>query len=275
MQWIMKGLRFLFSINSWDYTQKILEMEKSVATAYFGYGVYVIFYVIACLYLFYKRPDMKKKLLYPILLLILMFVIPKTSSFIVAYMFETSNVYWRYFWLLQINLLISIAITEFFAGKGKRAVLGVGFSLVILALSGKFVFNGENFQQSENAYKIPQEVIEICGFIKVDAGDRYLIDELTVAPAEIAGWIRMYDGDICLLYGRHATYTYTKNEDTETINAYLSQGVGDMESVLDVIESNQCTYLVISNKKDVEAEAMERMYRLLGKTDNYMVFRVE
>lgn len=275
MKWILKGLKFLFTIDSWDQIKNVLEMERDVIALYFGQSIYGAFYLLACFYLFYKRPELKKKLLAPILLLIGMFAIPKTSAFIVSYMFETGGVYWRYFWLLQVHVLIAAAVVEVLYLDKKRIKYVLPLILVVLAFSGNFVFNRYNFQKAENPYKIPDEIIEICQLIKEDAGEGYLSERLTVAPTQISGWMRMYDGDICLLYGRYASYEYTKNEDTEEIDAYLSNGTGSLSESLDKIEENKCSYLVIRNELKSEEEFNDREYYILGEVENYTVYKLD
>lgn len=274
MGWILKGIKYFFSISSWDEIKKILIAERAVVNQYFGNGVYLIFYVLALVFLFKKRPDLKKILLLPMCVLFFLFALPKTSHFILSYMFEGGGIYWRYFWLLQINLIIAVAVVEMIEIKKEKRGQRLLVILGILIVSGSFIFNQDNFQKAENPYKIPDEVVEICDLIKADAGEAYLLEDLTVAPASLAGWIRMYDGDICLLYGRYSSYTYTKNEDTEEIDEYLSQRSGNVEDVLDKIEKNECTYLIVQSDMELQEEAEVREYILLGETSHYLLYKI-
>lgn len=274
MDWILKGIKSFFSISSWDEIGRILSAEIAIVDKYFGKGVYFIFYLTALFFLLKKRPDLKKILLLPVSILLFLFLFPKTSHFIMSYMFEGGNIYWRYFWLLQINLIIAVAVVEMIEIKKEKRGQRLLVILGILIVSGSFIFNQDNFQKAENPYKIPDEVVEICDLIKVDAGEAYLLEDLTVAPASLAGWIRMYDGDICLLYGRYSSYTYTKNEDTEEIDEYLSQRSGNVEDVLDKIEKNECTYLIVQSDMELQEEAEVREYILLGETSHYLLYKI-
>lgn len=274
MDWILKGIKFFFHISSWDEIKKVLSGEIAIVHKYFGNGVYLIFYLVALFFLIIKRPDLRKVLLLPVSILLFLFAFPKTSHFIMSYMFEGGSIYWRYFWLLQIDLIIAAAVVEMIGIKKKHKGQILLVALGILIVSGSFIFNQNNFQKAENPYKIPEEVVEICDLIKADAGESYLLEDLTVAPAYLAGWIRMYDGDICLLYGRYSSYTYTKNEDTEEINAYLSQKSGSIENVFNKIEKNKCTYLIVENNIEVQEEAAARKYILLGETSHYLLYKI-
>lgn len=275
MKWIINGIKYLFSLSSWDEIKDFLIVERAVVNQYFGNGFYLVFYVLAMFFLFKKRPDLNKILLLPMCVLGFLFIFPQTSHFILSYMFEGGEIYWRYFWLLQIDLIIAVAIVEMveMKQKQKRQILLV--TLGILIVSGCFIFNHNNFQKAENPYKIPEEVVEICDLMKVDAGEDYLLEDLTVAPASLAGWIRMYDGDICLLYGRYSNYTYTKNEDTEEIDEFLSQGSGNVEKVFNKIEKNDCAYLIVQSDMEVQEEAEAREYILLGETNHYLVYKLK
>lgn len=274
MEWILKGIKYFFSISSWSEIKNFLIVERGVAGQYFSNGLYLIFYFLALFFLFKKRPDLKKTLLLPVCILLFLFVLPKTSHFILSYMFEGGGIYWRYFWLLQVDVIIAVSVVETIGIKCKQRSQLFLVILGILIVSGSFIFNQNNFQKADNLYKIPKEVIEICDLIKLDAGDSYLLEDLTVAPASFAGWIRMYDGNICLLYGRYSDYTYTKNEDTEEIDKYLSQKEGNAEDVFDKIEKNECTYLIIQNDMEVQEKAENRKYILLGETSQYLLYKI-
>lgn len=274
MNWILKGIKYFFSVSSWSEIKNFLAFEGEVVSKYFGNGIYLIFYLIAIVFLLKRRPDLRKILLFPVCILIALFIVPKTSHFFLSYMFEGGGIYWRYLWLLQIDLIIAAGIVEMIGMKKERRGLFLLITLGILVVSGSFIFNQSNFQKADNLYKIPQEVVEICELLRADAGDGYLLENLTVAPASVAGWIRMYDGDICMLYGRYSDYTYTKNEDTEEIDSYLSQQDGNVGDVLDKIEKNECTYLIIQNDIEVQEKAGNREYILLGETSHYLLYKI-
>ena len=272
MEWIMKGIKFLFTIDSWEKSVALFEKNLEIVNLYFGDSLYLILYIVGIFYLLYKRADVRKRFLYPIILLIIFFLIPKTSSFMVSYMFEGRTVFWRFLWLLQVNLVIAFAIVEFISGikKGRQVVL-VGILLLLVGI-GKFIFIPENFQCSENAYKIPKNVIEISEMIKSDAVERE--NPFVVAPSQISYWVRMYDANIHLLYGRYSIPNYTKSEKTQPIDMYLTFGVGDKEIIFDDIEASNCAYMVAIMNDDLIDEADERGYVLLGIVEKYSVYRV-
>ena len=99
MEWIMKGIKFLFTIDSWEKSVALFEKNLEIVNLYFGDSLYLILYIVGIFYLLYKRADVRKRFLYPIILLIIFFLIPKTSSFMVSYMFEGRTVFWRFLWL--------------------------------------------------------------------------------------------------------------------------------------------------------------------------------
>ena len=273
MEWILKGLKALFTIGSFDDIRLIWAQQKSQILSYFGSSMLGVFYVVAILFLFLKRKDLKDKLLIPLGILIFLFIFPQTFRFMRSYMFE-GGVFWRYIWILQIHLIIAIAVVEIVHLKKRINYLSLLFLLACLLMTGTFIFTPKNFQKADNLYNIPEEVITICNIIKEDAGDQYLADDLVVAPAETAGWMRMYDADICVLYGRFAEYIYTHNDDTREIDEYLTHEIGDLNRVLEMIKENKCSYLVAYKSENLADINNWDEYVLLEETNSYVIYKI-
>lgn len=274
MKWILKGLKFLFTIGTFEEIKEVFASEKLIIQTYFGSSFLWLFYLAAMLFLFLKRKDLKNKLLIPLCILIFLFVFPQTFRFMRSYMFEGGSVYWRYMWSLQIHVIIAIALVEI-VYLGRKANYGVALvGLGCLVIAGTFIFTPENFRKADNLYNIPDEVIKICNIIKEEVGEDGISDDLVVAPSETAGWMRMYDGDICLLYGRHSYSLHTHNTDTEVIDAYLTNGNGDLEQVLNKIVESNCSYVVLSKREGMDAIADWNEYVMLGETDNYVIYKI-
>ena len=60
------------------------------------------------------------------------------------------------------------------------------------SIIGKPVITNENYQDTENKYKIPNEVIKVADIILNDSRREVKV----IAPEEISTWIREYSAEI-------------------------------------------------------------------------------
>lgn len=155
-----------------------------------------------------------------------------------------------------------------FKNKVFKLLVGVICGIVII-LSGSQMMTTENFQTTENYYKIPGEVIEVADIILDDSDGMAKV----IAPESISVWIREYTSEIELVYGRGYVYGY---EGIRTKPLRLRRILNAEELEFYKLDLLMCEwdyrYLVLEkNRVDID-RAIRHGYVLLEDTNSYYVF---
>ena len=130
---------------------------------YIGTGHYFILYIISLVIIAIKGNKLAKKyfLLIPILYAITIYN-PIFTKIITRY-FTGSEVFWRLFWLLPIELSIVYSFVLLLELKNSK-LYKIGMLIIeilLLIVMGKFVYTKQNgFEIAENLNKIPQTIID-------------------------------------------------------------------------------------------------------------------
>ena len=112
-------------------------------------------------------------------------------------------VYWRLYWIFPMYLTVSLAFSLVCKYMKLKWIeyLFVVFELVIIGLSGQFMYKGNGyFTTHENYYKIPQEVLTV-----VDVLNEYEEDSSNVCmfSQSISYYVRQYDSNIAVVKSRN------------------------------------------------------------------------
>jgi hypothetical protein len=248
--------------------QEFLEIAKTdFSDTFSGAWIFPIF--LLCIFLIlWKEKDWTKKILLGILPLVFLFFYwcPVTGILFMKILGE--NVYWRILWLLLLAVIIPYGFC-LLIGKSRglmRNVLFLG-CMAVIVLGGKQVLSAEWFEPSLNAYKIPQNVIEVCELLP---GNIHAMVSNRLMP-----YIRMYDPTITLEYGRNAL-GFNGQEEVEgsMANLYLEAQKSeiDLSILAPLAKSEGCTFLVFSNSRTFVGDWEEYGYEEYGSTDEFVIF---
>lgn len=165
---------------------------------------YLFLFLICVIYLFLYGSKCIKIIAAgsPLVLLVLVFN-PKLAPFVAQYL-TSFPTYWRVFWLLPITYMIAYTFTHIvqdkaFEKKKRIRTLIIIMSAMIIVLSGRKVYSKEyGFSKPENAYKIPQEIVNITLHIN----DKVNKNPLVLAPEEINTTMRQLTNSVTLFRSR-------------------------------------------------------------------------
>jgi len=212
-----------------------------------------------------------KKILLCILPLVFLFLYwcPLTGLLFMKLLGE--NVYWRILWLLPMAVTVPYAccllLKKLYGIKRQCVFLAL---LAAVALSGKAVLSEEWFEPSLNAYKIPQNVIDVCEVLPSDIH--------AMVSNRLMPYIRMYDPTITLEYGRNSL-GYNGITETESLEQILYLEAQKSEIDLSVLaplaKKAGCTFLVFSNNRTYIGDWADYGYREYGNTDEFVIFADE
>ncbi|WP_099467042.1 hypothetical protein [Konateibacter massiliensis] len=245
------------------------EIVQDTYERYAADGVVQLLLIAAIVVLLIKeKKNENKQMAYYAIALIAVVVFPPIV--LVLTHFAGEDVYWRIFWLVPSVIIIAFAATRLIEQAGKRSkqrILFVGVLLVIV-LGGKSVYNAETFNKAENLYKIPQEAIEICEMVAPDGGATKII-----VPESIVSYIRQYNANINLLYGRNMGKDVQKGYRYKVL-LQLNSAEPDVKYIAKKAKKKECEYIVFENFSSGTETIADYGYELFGSTQNYVIYKL-
>lgn len=234
---------------------------------YTGLKFLVLLFAVSWAYLLLTEKDKRIRLMfvYAPLLIVLLFLFPVSRKAFVAVGLD-GETYYRILWTIPMGVITVYAMCRLI-GEHKR----IGFLVMglLLVLCGKYVYDSPYISKAENAYHIPDTVIEICDFIKPEHENAHV---MVVVPEELVYYVRQYDAGIKMPYGREMIasqwdYYHPVHEAMEETEVLV------LEDLLKATREEYCQYLVISPKKQVKENPEEMGLLLLAEIDGYRLYK--
>ncbi|MCR5101152.1 MAG: hypothetical protein K6B41_07330 [Butyrivibrio sp.] len=234
---------------------------------YAGKGLIMGLFIASVIYLLIKEKELYKKLVIVIAPLIILaaFFIPFTRIVFVALLEDGSDTYYRILWTIPMGVIIAYAGCSFFA---RRKRIGLILMSILVVVSGSLVYNNQYVTKAENAYHIPQSVIDVCDeIVPYDDHDRVR----AVFPSEMVHFVRQYDTDILMPYGRDIissqwNYYNAVHEEMER------EGYIDVEALVETTRQAQCSYIVVSETRTLEGSFEDEGLELINIVDGYLIY---
>ncbi len=239
---------------------------------YFGNPVQALLLVVAALYITAFEKNMKKKIILGILPLVVLagFLLPVTKILYVAAFDDGSDTYYRLLWLIPSYVVVGYAVCKFSFDLGSRAKQRTALlcSLAVIAASGSLVYINRYMSVAENFYHIPQNVIDICDVIAPAEGEPRV---RAAFPSELVHFVRQYDTDILMPYGREMVVTqwdyynpvYEVMEKPETINA---------KDLLLATRETKCSYIILHENRKIDENLENLGLKLVTTLHGYNIY---
>lgn len=236
--------------------------EKYAAT-----GIVQLLLISSVIVLMISKKWDRKLAYYFVLITVIIFAPP--IVFVIAEHFVGDDVYWRMFWLIPSVIIIALVGTkmiEQLKNKTKQRLVFC-FLLIIIILGGKCVYNGENFTKATNSYKLPQEAVDICEMVAPDFGSTKI-----VVPESIVSYIRQYNPNIKMLYGRKGKER--RKGKRHKILVELNSSEPDISYIAKYIKKKKYEYVVFENTSTGINDMEINGYELFGSTINYTIYKM-
>jgi hypothetical protein len=247
--------------NGWQIIQTAY--ERYAAT-----GVVQLLLICALLIILIKEKNKENLHLAYYVILLMVFIFLPPIAFIFGKYFIGEDVYWRTFWLIPSVVVVAYVATGLVEQQGrkfKRNGILIALTLLII-VGGKLTYNNDNFNKSTNAYKIPQEAIEVCDIIAKEGKAR------AIFPETIVSYIRQYDPQIEMLYGRNLGKDIKKGK-TYDLLLQLNSQEPDIAYIAESAKERECKYVVFENFSLGIEEMTAYGFENCGSTKNYTVFK--
>lgn len=237
---------------------------KTTFLEYKGTGAYIILYIIALIYIFYKEDNKKIKLFFIGLSIFIGLVTLNPIFAAIVKPFFPVSVYWRMYWMFPIGIAIAYAITKIIMsknGKAEQIILGI-IAVVTIVLSGKLIYNKENYVAVNNLYKVPNEAYEIATVIMQDNTRTKKVMPTT----DLVSYIRQVNPEIVLMYAREPkTYEY--------VPIVIQQQKGNVQYVARNCKTANCNYIIWGKGMQKNEELEKYDYNVFYETDNYLIYK--
>ncbi len=240
---------------------------------YFGNPVQAVLLIAAAIYITAAEKNIRKKIILGILPLLVMagFLLPITKILYVAAFDDGSDTYYRLLWLIPSYVVIGYALCTLayrFGDRVKQRLILVA-GVVVIALSGSLVYLNQYVSVAENPYHIPQTVVDICDVIAPADGEPRV---RAAFPSELVHFVRQYDTDILMPYGREmlATQWDYYNEVYEVME---KPEVIDAEALLEATRKTGCSYIVLATDRKIDRDLTEYGLEVVASVDKYLIYR--
>ncbi|MCR5558597.1 MAG: hypothetical protein K6F75_13690 [Butyrivibrio sp.] len=239
---------------------------------YGGNGAILLLFLASAIYLIITEQSVKKKIMLGILplLIFLGFLLPITKIVYVAAIDDGSDTYYRLLWLVPMYVVIGYAACRLLFSLKKSMYQRIGLAMIaaVIAVTGSLVYASQHMSVAENLYHIPQSVVDICDVVAPKEGE----PRVRVAfPGELVHFVRQYDTDILMPYGREMVVTqwdyynpvYEVMEKPEIIDA---------KELLVATRDTKCSYIVLHENRQIDQKLEELGLDLVAELHGYKIY---
>ena len=225
---------------------------------------------IAWFYLFFRERDKTKRIIFVFMPLIVgvLFVCPVTYELFGLCGLDT-DIYYRILWIIPFGFMTVYTLVKLMNRGLKSRIIGLVVSGALIALCGRCIYTCDIFFESENAYGLPQQTINVVDFIRsIDDHER-----VTVLPsADLITTIRQYDATICMPYGRdmfNAALNYTH----PVYEVYERPERLNFHDLLEVTREFEVEYFIVYAARLLDDDPIEAGLEYVGTVDDHLIYR--
>lgn len=234
---------------------------------YYGNSCILTLTFFSCIYLYVHDKESRKRLLYPIFLLIIIVANPILYKYIYYRI-----IYWRLLWILPSIFLIAFAFVKLIQNcrESKLQQMILFFICVLfIVYKGTYVYNSTTFQKTNNVYKISSATEQVCSYI-LSKSDH----PKCIMPSPLTYEARQYSGNIELMFGRDTEgYIMSSDDFSLKMNKELSADSPDYRYIFSNAWFEGYDFVVLERTKQVEQSILnEYGYVLLDQIDAYSVY---
>lgn len=255
-------------------------MKEAIEEILYHFDVFVggskwhlLGYLICLVICIFIEKENRKQILIPFILSVLVVFNPIMYQLIGTKFL--SGVYWRFFWIFPTGVVVAVAsvfLISHLKKKWQKAILLCGL-LIAIAWCGNPLLSDGNYEKAENAYEIPQSVIDVCDVILEDAdGERVK----AIVPNEMLIPLRQYTSQIGLFYGRNVTgFISDANYYQMLAFEIMSSSEPDVYNLTLMARGSEIDYIVFNNNFHLLPEDMEQYgYEFFNSMDGYDIYKI-
>lgn len=256
--------------------ETLSNIMKTIYDYYVSYGgnsKLLLVYFVCLIYLCFTGKEVRVKVVYPSVLLLLVLFNPWLFVHVFDRMLGGS--FWRAFWMLPIATVIGIAVVKLILLKRYfvyRISLTI-FLLILITHCGANIYTERSqFEKADNMYKLPKLTLEVVDAV-LELDDK----PKCIFPAGMYCYTRQYKSEVKQLYGRDRDnfiapiWRYGNN-----VISYLTynQNSGvDLEKNIEYIQYEKCNFIIENTENISYIDFLdEKEYSRNKIIDNISIF---
>lgn len=246
---------------------------------YMGSGLMLIWFALALIYLFFqeKRKPLRILFLYTPIIIFLLFFNPLFYRLFQATV--GTEIYFRICWLMPITIVIAytiVHICDSILNTKKQSISSASpvftsvkkifftvTAILILFISGTPVYTNPLYTPAENAYHVPQFVVDICDAIEIEGRE-----VMAAFPDEFLLYVRQYSPTVCMPYGREA-YTGSYNR----LNHLVMSDEINVDLLSSLSKAALCHYVILAEGKTFLGDMNDYGYELFDTLHGYEIYK--
>jgi len=231
---------------------------------YTGTGIFMVLFFVCLVYMSVSDKDKGNRtvLLHGSIWIVIVIFLPLLYFLYVNLV--DANTYWRMWWLVPMGIGLAYVGTNLIKDHRIMGFIIVGLMMI---LGGRFVYTSDfYFMRSENMYQIPQVVIELDDAIE----EHEATSKMAAFPAELLIYVRQYDVNIKMPYGREQLdTTWIANSDfyLETVKDEY-----DFEVLHDYCVSTGTVYFVTNTYRPYANAPEDYGFEYMTAVGNYEIY---
>ena len=235
---------------------------------YSGNGSLTLLFVASLVYLWITEKNKGRKaiLVYGSLVMLAVFFFPPLTNLVVNTL-EEEEIYYRLLWALPMGPVIAYAAVKCISNI-KKQWLQAGVLLLLAAyiiIGGHLVYKSPQFSKAQNAYQVPDAVVQICDAIEVPGRE-----VMAIFPHELVQYVRQYSAFVVMPYGYDALVERWGLSDE--LEEEMRKEVSDAERLSTLARERGCHYIIINQGHAVDGELAEYDYVLMMQAEGYDVY---
>ncbi len=251
----------------------MLEVFGQITDIFKSYSensIYMTLFLCALFYLWMTEEEKGKRivLIYASACVLGMFFFPVSAYLLINTAFD-GETYYRILWFLPVCIGIAYGTIHLISRQkkvGRKIVLTI-LACVILINGGDYTYDNPTFEKAENAYHIPQSVIDVCDAIRPTNQDGWVC---AVVPQEFLSYVRQYDTNIHLPYGREVLIP--RWNQWHPMYQTMEADIIYAKTLAKQAREDNCQYIILNEKKVFDEDIEQYHFKLVDTIDGYHIY---
>ena len=235
---------------------------------YSGHGMIITLFLLSLGYLWYVEKNKENRRLlvaFPICILLVFFC---PLIIILLEKLSEEDVFWRMLWSVPVLCIIAYASIVFIRKlEGIKRYLSILGILVIIVISGDYLYNNPNYQKAENLENIPSEVIEICDQVIVEGRE-----VMACFPAEMLMYVTQYTDYIKMPYGREVFLKPDGINMGNLLYDLVEKEEVDAKELSDSLRNASCYFVVLRKSTILKGNLEKENWNKYYEAEEYVVY---
>lgn len=245
-----------------------MEVAISLFKQYSGQGMIVALFLMSLVYLWFEEKEKEKRRLFvnfPIFLLVLFFC---PVVVLVMEKFAEEDIYWRMLWSIPMLAIIAyVAVLLVRKQEGIKRYTAIAGILVLIGISGDYLYNNSGFLEAENLEHIPSEVVEVCDELIVEGR------EVRAAfPSECLMYVTQYTSLVHMPYGREMFLRSAGAIAWNELYGLIESEEIVVAELTEELRKQQCHYVVLRKDTELMGNMEDEDWTEYYQSESYIVF---